>query len=504
MKKAHPKQPSHKTAPSPSRKKWGKALKGFFLAGLADERLSYKKTLCLSIEKGGIGAAVGRRLFSQVRIQGTKFYPFPEKEYPPPEFAATCLSLAVAELGVIGCPLILSLPKEWTVIRTVAYPSTVMENPSQAIRYDLDRITPFSPETAYYDFKTLREEGSQVEWVVAAARMETVDPYLKALREKGFTVEGVTVHVLGLLALALFLRKSEPVLLLSLDQEGYEGVLYQSQRTLKAFSALFNGTDPQAVSETLIRELSLVTDETESALVPKTVLVQAKEVDPTLIDRLRLGLPWPILSLEPKDLGIREGLVSAKPFPYQAVGGLVESLWTKAEGLNLLRQGRHEKTKPPLVLTVLLLILLALLAGFYLFTPLELERKKLQEIERQIAVQKKELKKVEALKKEVEEIHREISLIRNFKTSHPMSLVVLKELTALLPKNTWLTRVRISENQVQLEGYSPSATFLIPRLDSSRYFKKVEFSAPTFRDPRQNMDRFQIKMELEGWGHEKE
>lgn len=128
----------------------------------------------------------------------------------------------------------------------------------------------------------------------------------------------------------------------------------------------------------------------------------------------------------------------------------------------------------------------------------------MKEIERQLIVRKGELKKVEALKKEVEDIHGEISMIRRFKESHPMSLLILKELTALLPKNTWLTRVRINENQVQLEGYSPSATFLIPRLDSSSFFKKVEFSAPTFRDPRQNMDRFQIKMELEGFEHEKE
>lgn len=30
------------------------------------------------------------------------------------------------------------------------------------------------------------------------------------------------------------------------------------------------------------------------------------------------------------------------------------------------------------------------------------------------------------------------------------------------------------------------------------YFKKAEFSSPTFRDTRMNADRFNIKMEIEG------
>jgi hypothetical protein len=35
-------------------------------------------------------------------------------------------------------------------------------------------------------------------------------------------------------------------------------------------------------------------------------------------------------------------------------------------------------------------------------------------------------------------------------------------------------------------------------LEASKFFQKVEFASPTFRDARLNTDRFQIKMELEG------
>jgi hypothetical protein len=39
---------------------------------------------------------------------------------------------------------------------------------------------------------------------------------------------------------------------------------------------------------------------------------------------------------------------------------------------------------------------------------------------------------------------------------------------------------------------------LVPKLEASPFFKKVEFASPTYRDPKLNQDRFQIKMEIEG------
>lgn len=82
-----------------------------------------------------------------------------------------------------------------------------------------------------------------------------------------------------------------------------------------------------------------------------------------------------------------------------------------------------------------------------------------------------------------------------------MALDVLKELTLILPKNAWLSRVRIDTSNIYIEGYASSATGLLPKLEASAYFKKAEFASPTFRDTRMNADRFNIKAELEGVQH---
>ena len=104
----------------------------------------------------------------------------------------------------------------------------------------------------------------------------------------------------------------------------------------------------------------------------------------------------------------------------------------------------------------------------------------------------------ENLKKEIDAVNTDISTIATFKENRQMALNILKELTAVLPKTSWLTRVRITETNVEIEGYAGSATELLPKLEASPLFKKAEFASPTFRDARMNSDRFIIKMEIEG------
>ncbi len=48
--------------------KMGKALGGVFFLSPADDRISFKKTLCLAVEKGEVSVAVGSRFFSRIKI----------------------------------------------------------------------------------------------------------------------------------------------------------------------------------------------------------------------------------------------------------------------------------------------------------------------------------------------------------------------------------------------------------------------------------------------------
>lgn len=455
------------------------------------------------MEKGEISVAVGSRFFSRINNIRAKKYLFSEKEYPSPEFLTSCLSLARAELKAENYRLTLSLPKAWVVIKTVDYPSSVLENISNVMAFELDRITPFNPENAYFDFRIFKEETGKVNLLVAAVRTDLVDPYLKAIQEKGFKVDQITVNLLGLGTLCRFRYKTDQVLFVGIDDKQYEGLIYLSDNTLKVFSGLLPGEDEKTIVTGIQQEIGPSNSNSgESGAFEETVFY-LKDINPSLKAEIKSRMEGPVQFLDEADMGFESRGGKQGQLPYIAVGGILESLWIRSLGINLLLKGLHKKSKPALGITILLVLALAVLFGIYWITPIEVEKERLQNIEKQIATKKVEIKKINNLKQEIESIYKEVFLINDFKQSKPLSSNILKELTLVMPKNTWLTRVRIFESQVNIEGYSPSATLLISKLEASDLFKKVEFSAPTFRDPRQNMDRFQIKMELEGLAPEK-
>ena len=151
-----------------------------------------------------------------------------------------------------------------------------------------------------------------------------------------------------------------------------------------------------------------------------------------------------------------------------------------------------------MALTLVLLTVLIASGLFWLVSPLQIEEKRVEAIDREIAVRRDEVKKIEALKKDLEKVGKERAAINDFRAFRPLMLDLLKELTRILPDNAWLSRVRCTETTVEIDGYAASATDILPKLETSRYFRKVEFASPTTRDARLNADRFIIKMEIEG------
>ena len=167
-------------------------------------------------------------------------------------------------------------------------------------------------------------------------------------------------------------------------------------------------------------------------------------------------------------------------------------------GMNLLERGVHKPQKPPAALTLVLLTVLIASGLFWLVSPLQIEEKRVEAIDQAISVRRDEVKKIEALKKDLEKVGKERAAIDDFRAFRLPMLDLLMELTRILPDNAWLSRVRCTETTVEIDGYAASATDILPKLETSRYFRKVEFASPTTRDARLNADHFIIKMEIEG------
>ena len=248
------------------------------------------------------------------------------------------------------------------------------------------------------------------------------------------------------------------------------------------------------VAETINALIDTAKSEGESPLV-----MVDHPLSETWCSRLGQVVQAPVRFIREIDLGLTyPNKVKPDKLSYTALGGVLERLWPRASMMNLLDKGVHQASGTPMAVSIGILAILVALGLFWILSPLQTEAQKIETMDREIAARKAEVKKIEALNKDMDNVKKEIAAIGAFKTSRPMTLIMLKEMTRSLPKNAWLSRVRIAESVIEIEGYAASATELLPKLEASDYFKKVDFASPTFRDTRMNADRFTIKMEIEG------
>ncbi len=476
----------------------------------ADDVISPKKSLCVSIEKGGLYIALGLRFLSKIRIKGLRRYLLKEDTYSEPEGFASSVALAINDLGAVRTDVTLIIPKAWAIIKTAEFPSTVKENLLNVISYELDRLTPFNPEDAFYDFRILREDAEKLTLLVIAAKAGMIKPYLDALAERGINVNRVTVNLSGIGTLCHYTDREKDSLFIAINRNEYEGALFLGGSVMDAFTGSFStspisplvrgagGGFEKPKGDTILKEIEPLIDAVKKQGRSPQIVLFMRDESPTLQEFLKQQSNLPVRILHERDIKLRLPK-TRQEISYAVLGGILESLWPKAKGLNLLEKGYHKKLKTPFVLTGILILTILLMGILYMIAPLRVEKNRLQEIDSQIMQRKEEVRKVEALKKDMDNLNSDISTIINFKENRAPALNILSELTRILPQKTWLTRVRIAKEIVNIEGYAESATGLLPKLEASKYFRKAEFASPTFRDARQNADRFIIKMEIEGF-----
>lgn len=469
-----------------------------FVLRSADDFLTMKKSACISIEQSGFSVAYGTRFLSSISIKKIKRYPFSVEKQLSPEELSSAVALAMSELNIGKVSVNLCIPRSWTIIKTVELPLAAKESISNVIAYELDRFTPFSHENALYDFRVLREAENKIIVLIAVARADLINSYKEALKSKGVFIDSITVNLSGLSTLCFYKDRKKDSIFIDVTAGGYDGALIVGGSLAETFFDRFPpNSDEKLKADTIIKKIEETTNSINEKTQAAQLVLSLKDADPSLKEMLKLRINMPFTILEETDLRLQ--LPSdQRDVSYSAIGGLLEALWPMSKGFNLLSKGQKKESSVPMIVTGVFILAIFALGMLYMIIPLNTQKKKLEKIDQEIALRIKDVREIEAIKKEIDDINNEILKINNFKKNRPMVLNLLKELTTILPKTTWLTRAHITESTVLLEGYASSATELLPKIEASKYFGKAEFTSPTFRDARLNSDRFVIKMEIEG------
>jgi general secretion pathway protein L len=477
----------------------GRICKSVLAFNPVSETFIPRRQICISMGIDFLSIAHGTRVLNRIRIMGYKTYRFQDLRCPSPEIVASTASLYCRHAKLKNPQVTLCVPKAWSVIQATELPATARENLPDVVAYELDRITPFGPDDAYYDYRILKEENGRLQIAITALRRDAIDPYMKALAEKGLPVTQIDTNLAAVSTYLNYVRQEQDIIYLDIFPGTYEGGFLQSGVVVAGCSGSFNGKGPdESVMTDVAEEVSPWIAKLKGQAVSPRMMVHSHAG--VLYSSLERQIQIPIQVLKDGDLMIPgfKGERTDDDIPHDAIGGVLASLWAKSKAMNLLRPGRARSGKPPLAPTIILIAALLLMGALALGLPLYLDYQKVSMIDQELSARKGEIKKIETLRKEYNSLHDEHKAVMGFKQSKPQALKILKELTVILPKSVWLTRIHINEANVSIEGYATSATDILPLIEASPHFTKVEFSSPTIRDGKMNADRFVIRTEIEG------
>ena len=398
----------------------------------------------------------------------------------------------------------ISIPREKAMGRFITLPIATKENLRKVVEYEVPQYTPFERGEVYFDYQILKAEKEGLHLFVVFMKKTEVDLYLSLLKKIGIEPISIQIPTVGAINLFYFnkgpnrdeisvlLDVAEPFFEMNLIQgedwrESFHLPLPQEKKELKILSTFKrSGLKEESFAKSEFFVYGLDTDATLLAALKE--LNQIKAVSPPPLNRIEMGEENPI------------------PYKiYPSIGVPLKGLVNTSLDLNLLpfemRKKVRQIKRPLLIILTSLACLLTLTWGGGTFIQYSNE---LNTVNAEIKKRRPEVEALEKLQKQKDDCCKETSELDRIRSGEISKITLLEELTRILPETVWIWNLKYNGKEVELSGFADSASDLIPLLDRSSLFEKVEFLAPVTKelqmrgDGNKEKERFRIKMKLEG------
>jgi general secretion pathway protein L len=435
----------------------------------------------LTLREDRLDGAVVRRRLSGTRILDTFSLETDEK-------IGAALRAKLRELGVRGRRVHLGLPRRLCVVKSIELPSVTGADLRRMVGFELERHLPFPPADALFGFDVLeRAPGRPVRVLLVAVERRVFERVKLVFRDLGVLprLVDVSIHALALLAGARG-RAAGGRVVVRLDETDAELAIVRDGRILGSRGFPLPADPPargHALAGELDRSLRALSAEDRQAMT--AVTVSGGPLPP---------LEWsgPPLGAEPT---LPPGLGSVSEDALPALAMALRRPLRGAFPTNLVPDELRPRPFPwPVAVTASLAAVTLLLgAAVPAVVAIRAERA-LASLDREVARLGPDVRRVEQLAAVVERARREAETLRSFQGQGVPGLLVLRELTELLPGDVWLSSLSADRNGVELVGFAGSASQLIPALEASPRLERVEFTSPVTKGG----DREQFRLRA-GW-----
>lgn len=146
--------------------------------------------------------------------------------------------------------------------------------------------------------------------------------------------------------------------------------------------------------------------------------------------------------------------------------------------------------------TVFLVVATLLLSAGALYASMARDRRALTLAEEKVADLRAVAAEMKSLEERVERLRQRRNFVLEEKRLRPVSLAILNEVTLRVPDGSWLLRFIVKEGELRIIGFADEPSRLVRNLEESPMLSSVRFAAPVTRDPRLQMDRFNLTAKI--------
>jgi general secretion pathway protein L len=456
---------------------------------ISSELLAAGAGLGVYLDRHALTLAQVQKTLSGIEVKDIITLSLPEGGLEPLVFP---LQEIISRWGLQNSPVSLAVSRNLGFLRPMTLPQAAGENLAQVVAYELDRFLPLPADRLYFAFQTVEETKTEIHLMLMALPREPVEACLNCLAQAG--LQPVSLELAPVAAANVFARLAGRLpsswLLLYPGEDGVLELGHIQGRTLRSWRTL-----PLKTGAALRAEIEKICAQ---APAPEALGYYGEGIPGA--DLARLSSKLGIVLITPEHLNLK-GLPAEKPLQsagLPALGAAFRTLGRVPLGANLLPEAEQAQIKlTGFFLIRSLLVLCLSLSCLWIGSLLIHRRVALYQVNRALASLAPEARQVEGQLKESQALAGQMQNFRKRLEQSPNKLRVLKELTQLIPDNTWVFNLRLSQNLLEISGVSTSAGDLIPLLERSGWLTKTEFASPIVTDASK-LEHFKIKAEVKG------
>jgi general secretion pathway protein L len=215
-----------------------------------------------------------------------------------------------------------------------------------------------------------------------------------------------------------------------------------------------------------------------SRVLKRDALAQRVAVDLTIVPRAVVAEALEVaarLGLDPDRIDVEGDVPSAAP-----------------SEIVLAHNGAQAARPASGRLTYGLAAVAVVLAVVAVMVPVNSMQRHAEALAREFAEIKRTTETIASLQKEIGALREEEAFLVDRKHKMPTVSRLLSDTTRILPDDTWLSEFQLAGADMQIVGFTASASTLIGLLEQSNTFRNTTFRSPVTRDNKADRERFHI------------